>query len=217
VDDRQRILENRRLFREKWIPKFYIGQLHGLFILLLCSSLCAFCFYKVDAWNPIRFFSILGFFIFANVSTYLSHRYPQHHPMKFQKFLFWFHTQEHHSLFNAKNMERDSWADAYMVFFPPTIVLCLLVVFCFEGWIVGKFLGSDYGFICTATLSFYYLLYEFIHFVSHSSSDSIFYRFPGLKFLSKHHRIHHDPKWMTQFNFDIACPLSDLIFGTLKK
>jgi hypothetical protein len=214
----KRVEQNRIRFREQWVPKIYSGKVHATYILLATSGIAAFCLSKISNWTAAVFVAAGCSILFANISSYLSHRYPQHHPMRFQKFLFWFHTQEHHSLFNQEFMERDSWDDAYMVLFPPSVVsMLVLVLFPVEGIIVGRLFGADIGYVFCGTLSLYYLAYEFVHFASHSPKNLVFYKVPGIRFLANHHRVHHNPRYMTHWNFDIVFPFFDFLFRTLKK
>jgi len=61
-------------------------------------------------------------------------------------------------------------------------------------------------------MSFYYFLYEYLHFCMHSTKGRFFEKTWVFRFLNNHHLIHH--KFMHR-NLNVVFPLADITFGTL--
>jgi sterol desaturase/sphingolipid hydroxylase (fatty acid hydroxylase superfamily) len=58
-------------------------------------------------------------------------------------------------------------------------------------------------------------VYELLHSASHLPSDHWLAQNRVVQWVSRHHRIHHDPKLMRTYNFNFALPLFDWLFGTI--
>jgi sterol desaturase/sphingolipid hydroxylase (fatty acid hydroxylase superfamily) len=102
-----------------------------------------------------------------------------------------------------------------MVLFPPVMIVFFLG---FLQPIVGGacFLvaGANAGWLFVATNMAYFLTYEWLHLAYHAGEESIVARLPLLSTLRRHHTLHHDPRLMTRYNFNITFPICDLLFGT---
>lgn len=210
-----KIAERRTQFREKYLPRLYSGYLHFAFTVVATIA----CSFVALNYTSARFsIELVAFFFFLNsYFEYLSHRYHQHKSIPFLRFLYKFHTLEHHQLFNEEKMEVDSHRDFSMVLFPPHVTVGLLTLY-FPTLSLFAFLVFDMqvavNFYLASILS--YLTYEFIHFASHHRSDSIYYKTPILNHLCQNHRDHHDPKLMAKKNFGVITTLWDRIFKTKK-
>ena len=79
-----------------------------------------------------------------------------------------------------------------------------------------KFLVShNAGWLFAAVCVGYFLLYEWLHFTYHLSADGPIGRLPFIAALRRHHRAHHDPKLMGDWNFNITFPIADWVMGTI--
>ena len=69
-------------------------------------------------------------------------------------------------------------------------------------------------YVATAVL--YYLAYECVHLAVHLPDDHWARRIPGVEARMVYHRLHHDPRYMSQCNFNISFPLADRLYGTAR-
>jgi sterol desaturase/sphingolipid hydroxylase (fatty acid hydroxylase superfamily) len=81
-------------------------------------------------------------------------------------------------------------------------------------WLI---LGRNVSLLYTATAMAYALLYEWLHLAYHLPPESRIGRLPPIRFLRRHHEIHHDPRLMRHWNFNVTMPLWDWVRGTLIK
>ena len=57
--------------------------------------------------------------------------------------------------------------------------------------------------------------YEVLHFTYHLDERIWVARLPVIRFLRRHHRVHHRLELMTRYNFNINWPFADFLFGTV--
>ena len=111
----------------------------------------------------------------------------------------------------------DAPQDTRVVLFP------LVLVGFFFGLIalpigIGLFLlaGPNPAFLYVATLALYYLSYESLHAVVHLPETHWINRIRWVAQRKAYHRRHHDPRWMSQCNFNISFPIADYLYGTAR-
>lgn len=207
--------KRRQIFHETYLPKYYSGFLHFLFTISLTLTGGYFSLKQVNGFGTSELVWAVFLIVYVSFSIYLSHRFQQHRRVKGLGFLFKFHTVEHHQLFDDRNMERKELNDTYMILFPPSVVLFLIFIFypvCASFfWLL---FGKNVGIVYYSVSCFYFLVYEIVHFCAHTDEQSFCYKMPILGSLCKHHRIHHNPVYMSDKNFGIVTTLWDHIFKT---
>jgi sterol desaturase/sphingolipid hydroxylase (fatty acid hydroxylase superfamily) len=138
-----------------------------------------------------------------------------HHRRRGLGLIFTRHTLQHHRFFTDESMACDSSRDFKIMLFPP-----VMLVFFIGGlalpigaaffWLVSP----NAGYLFATAAVAYFLLYEWLHFLYHLPSTSKAARLPFLGRLRRHHQLHHNPRRMSGWNFNITFPIGDLIFGT---
>ena len=208
----------RREFRAKLDQQVYYGQIHVLWMLawLLGSivySFCALCSVRFSEWG-----FLIGALIFLSFVEYWFHRGPLHKPFRAVRKFYKVHTLEHHHYFTDEAMRFYDFKDFKMVLFPAyahalvVIAMQLLSRYFFEPAI-----SANAGHLFAAGACLYFLLYELIHLMAHLPQDHPIFKISPLGFLRDHHKTHHRLSDMSKVNFNIAMPLFDLVFRTLKK
>jgi hypothetical protein len=163
------------------------------------------------------FWTAIGFIIggvFASIFEWILHRFFMHKPTFGFRYPYERHHLVHHRIFKADHTyhlinEDDKmtipmawWNGPVLVFLSSLPFLGVAVVF--RKW--GIWCGA--GLVCMA----YYAAYEYIHWCMHLPKkrhverSGIFFRLNG------HHLLHH--RYMHR-NFNVVCPLADLMLGTL--
>ena len=163
------------------------------------------------------FWLTIGFLIavvFASFFEWTLHRYIMHRPMGKFDYPFRAHALVHHRTFKADHTyhlinEEDKKTIPMAWWNGPVLIAVGLIPFSFICLFVGHWsmvLGA-----CLAASS-YYGAYEYMHWCMHLPKKRNIER-SGIYFrLNGHHLLHH--RYMHK-NFNVVCPLADLILGTL--
>lgn len=173
---------------------------------------------QVKVWSPLFILVSLVFLIVGNLVVFLIHKYPLHKNWGPSNFPFEQHTLSHHKYYVDDYITFEEYKELDAIFFPWFIVLGFLLLVCPLFFGLGYFLfDSNMGFYFVANASAYFILYEVVHFSCHLKESNPVLLFPGLKSMREHHRLHHNPKLMGQYNFCIVYPLWDYLMGTKYK
>ncbi len=60
----------------------------------------------------------------------------------------------------------------------------------------------------------YVVSYEWMHLSYHLPPESFVGRLALVRFMRRHHAIHHDPRIMQKWNFNVSVPLWDVVRRT---
>jgi hypothetical protein len=171
---------------------------------------------RLEHVGAIELLALPGGYVFANVVEYVVHRWLMHVPRGALRRMYKRHTGQHHRFFTDRAMTTDSGRDFAIILFPPFVVVFFLgliatPVAAVLTWLVGLDAGLLFGIVALS----YFLFYEWMHLASHLPPDGLLGRLPGVRFVREHHRVHHDPRRMRHYNFNITVPLTDWMLGTL--
>jgi sterol desaturase/sphingolipid hydroxylase (fatty acid hydroxylase superfamily) len=205
----------RTEYRREHIGKRYSGW--GHFALTTSTSIAAIVFAasRTNDLRPTEWLAIPVTFLIANTGEYLGHRGPMHHPQRGLGILYDRHTRQHHRFFTHDAMPCASSRDFKMVLFPPAMLVFFLGVLATPiGLLLFLVAGANVACLYVATLMAYFLAYEWLHLAYHARDDSLLARLPLLASLRRHHALHHDPRLMSRYNFNITFPIGDRVFGT---
>lgn len=152
--------------------------------------------------------------VYASILEWLLHRYVMHRPVGSFRYPFETHAMVHHRTFKADHTyhlihEKDREIIPMAWWNGPVLILIASI----PAAIVSFFMGSWIPFLASiASVGAYYCAYEYIHWCMHIPKRRVVER-SGIFFrLNGHHLLHH--RYMTK-NFNVVCPLADLLFGTL--
>jgi sterol desaturase/sphingolipid hydroxylase (fatty acid hydroxylase superfamily) len=211
-----KIVAFRAKYRTEVVPPGYSSAAHVLLVLAVAGGgiAAALTFAAMrgswaDAWI------VLPTLVVANVVEYLAHRGPMHHRVAGLHALHGRHSGRHHRFFTARAMPFESMRDLHAVLFPPVLLLFFGAIAAGLGVAVALFLPASVAALFVATALAYYLLYEVLHFLYHVPTHWPVARWPGVRWLARLHRLHHDPERMQHVNFNLVFPLCDRIVGTL--
>ena len=206
----------RNAFRERRIGPHYSGPIHLATTISISVLVALASAAQLDSVQPLEWLTIPLTFLYANLSEYLGHRGPMHHKTRFLGAVFRRHSIEHHSFFTDKAATFDSSQDYKAVLFPPILLVFFIVGFAIPvGALLYWLLSANVGFLFILTAVLYFLNYELLHFAYHADPASWIGRLPFMSQLRQHHINHHNRQLMTRYNFNIAYPICDLLFGTL--
>lgn len=185
--------------------------------MVSCLTVLTGSLLALDGVGSLDWMAVPSTFLAANLVEYHAHRGPMHHPTPGLRLVYQRHVHQHHRFFRGAAMGIDAPQDTRVVLFP------LVLVGFFFGLIalpigIGLFLlaGPNPAFLYVATLALYYLSYESLHAVVHLPETHWINRIRWVAQRKAYHRRHHDPRWMSQCNFNISFPIADYLYGTAR-
>lgn len=206
----------REEFRRQNPLSVSIGILHLFFILFLVFGSIALCLVKIRRPMLSELMAIPFMLVFGNLVIYLLHRFVLHVPRRIFRYGFEMHTLMHHRYFTYELYGFASPWDLDVILFPFWFVFFLsLLLAPTLGLGASLFASANTAYLVVLMTNLDYLLYETVHYSSHLEEGSWAHRLPLLRFMRRHHRIHHKKTLEAAKNFDIILPLFDPIFGTL--
>jgi hypothetical protein len=191
----------------------YRGDLHFLGLLAEVALLMGAALWFVEDVRAWEWLMVPAALVFGNGVEWLVHKGPLHHPWP-PRLAYNRHTLTHHAAFSDRDMSVHSWRELRIVLFPlyalPALELLVLPVFALVWWTLG--LNAAALFVFASVL--YYLLYEVLHLAYHLPADHPVARLRVVGWLRRQHQRHHDPRRMTEGNFNVSIPLFDWLLGT---
>ena len=200
------------------LPRWYRGWPHFVFTNLLLGGITLALLLRVHAPRALDLLAIPAAFLASNLVEYIAHRYPLHRPLGPFRYIYKAHGIRHHRFFTGdtpEHMTTDRPFDFAVVLFGPQSQLAMLGGVGFPlTWLTGRLAGHDAAMLFGATATAYFLVYEWLHLLYHLPSSHPLTRLPGLARLQNHHRLHHEPRLMSKWNFNITFPIFDHVLGT---
>lgn len=187
---------------------------HVVYTLVFCSlGIYLPLLYLVDVrWGELLM--IPASFVAANFVEYVIHRWPMHRKYPGAEVMLKLH-MVHHNYFYQDTYQIDGFHDYAMIVFPPIVLNILAfglapVLGAAVWWVLGK----NSALLFYATVMGYYFLMQVIHVACHLDARNGLLEVPGLRYLWKHHEIHHNKRFMAYLNFNFIVPIADFVFAT---
>ena len=207
----------REKFRKEIIPQWYRGQLHLIFSGSILLGVMTSALSKLVDPNLALFLMIPGTILLGNFVVFFIHKYPLHRKL-FPSVFYKIHTRWHHRFFTHEHLVCERAQDMYMLLFPMHVVfgvnLIISPLVASLFWINGD---HNIGWMVMFCTAMYFSLYEIFHSASHLPKDHLVLKIPGFAYMREHHRLHHAPQYMSQWNFNVVYPLADFLMGTSLK
>lgn len=215
VDAPPDIAAFRAEFRARRTPSWLTGWRHFAAITLLGVAAPALSVAMLRDPKWWEWAALPAGFLIANFVEWLAHRYPMHHPTRGLREMYDRHTLDHHRFYSETAMEVESPEDFDSVLFSlPALAFFMLGLAAPIAAAFFALVSWNAGWLFIALAVDYYALYEYFHLAYHLPEDSWVGRLPGMARLRRHHTHHHDPRLMTDWNFNVTFPLFDRLFGT---
>ena len=173
---------------------------------------CALRLENVQWWHWGAFALAL---IAFNALEYFAHRWPFHHktriPIAYER-----HTLIHHAFFTWERNGLDRWQNLRYVLQPPFALVLIFGIFTPGTLALLRWAPEpNFAWLHLLAIAVYYAVYEGFHTAAHLPDGHWLGKNALVRFVTLHHRRHHDPKLMLHYNFNFAFPLFDWVFGTL--
>ena len=208
--ERDRIRQ-RCLARPGWYsPWLHLGitSLSGIAFFALGVALV----HDVKAWQ-------LGFagliFVVSNATEWRLHRDVLHKRNRGPAaVLYDRHTPEHHVIYTTDDMEIRERSEFRLVLIPWFGILgvaLLTLPATLALWVAGQ---PNLAGLFMATTMLYVVSYEWLHLSYHLPARSFIGRMRVIGWLRRTHAVHHDPRLMQRWNFNVTLPLWDVVRRT---
>jgi hypothetical protein len=209
----------REARRQKWLAKIspsYKAWHHLMIMNLIVGGGTAACLYLMDGWGDWRaWIAAPVLFVAANAFEWRIHRDWLHRRSPPMTFLYEQHTVQHHTMFVDGDMtwgEEPRLVSAILV--PPfagvLIVVGVMPLTALLWWGLGRNVGLVFEMACL----WYWCSYEYLHLLCHVDPSSRLGRNGIVRFMTRHHSLHHEPRLMQKYNFNVNFPLWDWVRGS---
>jgi hypothetical protein len=196
-------------------PRWYNPWLHltattgsGLVVLLVALT-------RIHDLKPLELLVIPIFAFLANGAEWRAHKSWLHKRTWPVYALYDRHTPIHHALYRSDDMAIRDRREFRVVLLPSIGVLAIVVVTAPFAYGLSLLVSDNAGWLVLVTSALYVVSYEVFHLSYHLPIDSFIGRLRLIAILRSHHARHHDPRWMTRYNFNVNVPLWDWIRGTM--
>jgi hypothetical protein len=157
--------------------------------------------------------SALGAIVWGSLFEWTLHRFVMHRPFLGMTYPYRTHGITHHTVFgSAKDYHLQDHATKHLVTMAwwngPVLLLVNAPAAFAAAWIAGTW-WAILPFM--ATLTSYYVAYEYLHWCMHVPEPRWFQGTRLFKWIDRHHRLHH---LMPMRNLNVVFPIADWMFRT---
>ncbi|MBI4820004.1 MAG: fatty acid hydroxylase [Deltaproteobacteria bacterium] len=125
------------------------------------------------------------------------------------------HTALHHRIYWSRRMALRDWRELQFILVPASAVYAMLGFNALIGVLIALTLDPVTARLFFMSLVAYALGYEWLHLSYHLPANHPIGRLGAIRWLARHHSIHHDPRIMRTKNMNVTVPLWDLVRGTM--
>jgi hypothetical protein len=153
-------------------------------------------------------------YLLTNMNEWYIHRDILHRRFPLAPILYDRHTPEHHVIYVTDDMAIRSWREFHLVLIPAYGLFGIFVTLLPLAALLWFALSPNVACLYTATVMFYAASYEWLHLSYHLPKDHPIGRLRLIERLRTHHAVHHDPRLMQRWNFNVTLPFWDWVMGT---
>ena len=204
---RAQALDERGSFYSPWVH-LAVPSLFGCAAIAAAVSL-------LRAPTVVDLLFGIGLFIVSNAAEWRIHKSLLHKRQPFAALLYDRHTPMHHMVFVTDDMAIRKRDEFRLVLLPAYAVVVLAIGLSPMAWALWQ-LAGQHNLACVFVIETmgYVVTYEWLHLSYHLPPDSFIGRLGLVRFLRRHHALHHDPRLMQKWNFNVSLPLWDLVKRT---
>ena len=196
------------------IPRGYSPAFHFAFPSVVGLGCAVAALLLIRGLRPLELLTVPAVFLLSNMVEWRAHRDLLHKRQRPLEVLYDRHTPEHHRVFVTDDMAIRDARELRLVLIPAYGILAVLVAA--APGPVGLALAGlpNVALLWLATAMAYVVAYEWLHLAYHLPADSFIGRRRLVARLRHHHAVHHDPRLMQRWNFNVTFPIWDWVRGT---
>lgn len=196
------------------VPKSYSPTLHlsvtaGIGLAALIAG-----FVAIESFRWTLVAVAATFFVLANLVEWLAHKYLLHRRQRFFEPLYDQHVPRHHVFYTETSMAVGSRREWRFVLMPRRGVLGIALLAVPMALVAAALFGHDPAWVAVMMIGSYASFYEVTHLIYHLPKEHPLQRIGVIRWLSRHHARHHDPRLMRKWNFNVTVPLWDFLLRT---
>ena len=197
------------------IPRGYSPLLHLAFPSVVGLGCALAALLLLRGLRPLELLTVPVVFRLSNMTEWRAHRDLLHKRRWPLEVLYDRHTPEHHRIFITEDMAIRDRRELRLVLIPAYGILTVALGAA-PVPIAAALLGlTNVGLLFLATSMAYVVSYEWLHLAYHLPPDSFIGRRWLIARLRRHHAVHHDPRLMQSWNFNVTFPIWDWVRGTI--
>jgi len=196
-------------------PGWYSPVGHILGPTIFGGAVCVFAGFWLESVRWWEWLTIPAGWVFANFVEWHVHRDLLHKRAWWMPVLYERHTPTHHMIFVSHDMpvrDRGEWREVLMPAYAVALLVVTLIPVFMAIWFAGL---PNVALFYMMTGTAYVLSYEWLHLSYHLHPESWVGRRRLIRFLRRHHSVHHDPRLMKRWNMNVTVPLWDWVRGTI--
>lgn len=195
-------------------PSWYNPYVHLAVPSIFGVSFIAAALAQLSGLTLLQLLAVPVTYVFANAVEWFAHKYLLHHRNPLAPVLYDQHTPKHHVVYTHHDMAIRDIREFRMVLIPAYGIMLIGLSILPVGWLISYLTHLNIGALYAATAMAYAVGYEWLHLSYHLDPESAVGRSPLIRWLRRHHTIHHDPRLMQQLNFNVTVPIWDYVMGT---
>lgn len=210
--------ERQRAFREKYVAQispWYNGIVHIAVMYTIGIGAILYCLTRMR--NPTwEWLLIVPVAIGGNFAEWALHRFVMHRLIDVfaLRAIYDRHTRQHHQYFTDNDVTIGTVKEFRIVFFPWRVLAVLASAGGILGWLAGRFIDTNAGYVVFITMIGHYMVYETFHFCCHVPENGLLRHVPFINTIRRHHKAHHNLGIMMRCNMNLTFPLADWFLGT---
>jgi hypothetical protein len=197
------------------IPAWYSPTLHLITPTAIGLSVLIFAISRVHALQPIELLAIPATLLLAFVFEWCAHKWVLHHRSPLLGVIYDRHELQHHVVFTYDDMVMQSPRELWLVLMPAYAVVLVALFNAPIAYLTAMLVSPNAGFLYLTTSMVFFLSYEWLHLAYHLPPTTFVGRLQLIARLREHHRRHHEPRLMKQWNFNVTVPAFDWVKRTL--
>ena len=199
------------------VPRWYSPWGHLAFPALAGLALVVFALSRIQDLRAWQLAFVPLFLVVGNALEWHAHRGLLHRRVRFLEVLYVRHTPQHHGVFTSEDMAIRSARELKLVLLPAYGVLAIILVSLPVAFVLASLGQTNLAALWVASAVAYVLSYEWLHLAYHLPDSHPVGRLRAIRWLRRHHQLHHAPHLMQRWNFNVTLPLWDHLRGTVHR
>jgi hypothetical protein len=195
-------------------PRAYVPWLHLLATTGVAATLLGLGAVYVRDATWLEWAVVPAVLLFSNAFEWRVHKDVLHRRRWPWEALYEQHTPMHHKVYHHDAMAVRDWRELRLVLIPAVGVAGIVVALAPLAFGLGLLWSPNAGWLALVSAGTYMVSYELLHLAYHLPERHPVARLGVVRWLSRHHARHHDPRLMQRWNFNVTVPLFDWLLGT---
>lgn len=195
-------------------PRAYSPALHLALPSAFSLAVIVACLASLREPSPWVWLTVPITWLATNANEWRIHRDLLHRRSWIAPVLYDRHTPEHHVIYVTDDMAIRDPREFHLVLIPAYGLFLIFATIVPLALALAWIASANVALLYVATAMAYATSYEWLHLSYHLPEDGRIGRLGVVRRLRRHHSIHHDPRLMQRWNFNVTIPLWDLVMGT---